>query len=108
MSAGAIDVNTIKILPLQSENEIKNVFLIIVLSNCETSVAIQMLGVFFIKASAYKIVQENSKHGKDSYFYSIEHKSQKSMGHASLLTNEKPHDDFDPGKSSCNALFTII
>ena len=25
MSAGAIDVNTIKILPLQSENEIKNV-----------------------------------------------------------------------------------
>ena len=98
MSAGAIDVNPIKILPLQSENEIKNVLLI--LSNCEISVAIQMLGVFFIKASAYKIVQENSKHGKDSYFYSIEHKSQKSMGHASLLTNEKPHDDFDPGKSS--------
>ena len=58
-----------------------------------------MLGVFFIKASAYKIVQENSKHGKDSYFYSIEHKSQKSMGHASMVRSGKPHDDFDPGKS---------
>ena len=59
---------------------------------------LQILGVFFIKASAYKVVEENSKHGKDSYFYSIEHKSQKSFCHASMLKGGKPHDDFDPGK----------
>ena len=57
-----------------------------------------MLGVFFIKASAYKMVEENSKHGKESYFYSLEHKSQKSMCHASMLKpGSKPHDDFEPG-----------
>jgi hypothetical protein len=59
-----------------------------------------MLGVFFIKASAYKVVEENSKHGKDSYFYSIEHKSQKSACHASMAKGGKPHDDFEPGKST--------
>ena len=58
-----------------------------------------MLGVFFIKASAYKMVEENSKHGKESYFYSLEHKSQKSMCHASMLKpGSKPHDDFEPGR----------
>ena len=57
-----------------------------------------MLGVFFIKASAYKMVEENSKHGKDSYFYSLEHKSQKSFCHASMIQGGKPHDDFQPGK----------
>ena len=35
---------------------------------------LQMLGVFFIKAASYKMVEENSKY-KDSYFYTIEHKS---------------------------------
>ena len=57
-----------------------------------------MLGVFFIKAASYKMVEENSKY-KDSYFYSIEHKSNKSFCHASMLGGEgKPHDDFEPGK----------
>ena len=57
-----------------------------------------MLGAFFIKASAYKMVEENSKHGKDSYFYSLEHKSQKSFCHASMIQGGTPHDDFQPGK----------
>lgn len=67
-----------------------------------------MLGVFFIKAAAYKIVEENSKHGKESYFYSIEHKSQKSFGHASALQSGYPHEDFDPGKSKYQNLFLLV
>ena len=68
-----------------------------------------MLGVFFIKASAYKIVEDNSKHGKESYFYSIEHKSQKSACHAAMLKPPgKPHDDFDPGKSDFVHNLTLI
>ena len=68
----------------------------------------QMLGVFFIKASAYKIVEENSKHGKDSYFYSIEHKSNKSLCHAAMLKEGKPHDDFAPGKLQFRQVWKMI
>jgi len=70
--------------------------------------AIDMLGVFFIKASAYKMVEENSKHGKDSYFYSFERKSQKSFCHASMIQGGKPHDDFQPGVCHVDDLMYIF
>ena len=55
----------------------------------------QLLGVFFIKASGYKMVEENSKHAP-SYWYSIEHKTRKSAYHLLFMTN-KPDLIEDPG-----------
>lgn len=49
---------------------------------------IDLLGVFFLKASSYKTVQENSKY-KDSYWYSFDYKSKKkSVFHALFLENK--------------------
>lgn len=55
-----------------------------------------MMGTLLIKAPSYKMVQENSKHGVESYWYSIEHKSKKSVCH--LLFFNKPVPYSDPGR----------
>ena len=51
----------------------------------------QALGVFFIKASGYRMVQDNARHGAVSYWYSLEHESKKSVFNLLFLT-ERPAD----------------
>ena len=51
--------------------------------------------MFFIKASGYKMVEDNSYHGADSYWYSIEHAARKSVFHMLFPTNKPP--DTIPG-----------
>jgi hypothetical protein len=65
----------------------------------------QLLGVFFIKASGYKMVEENSKYN-DSFWYSVEHKTRKSAYHLLFMSN-KPELIEDPGKrffQRCNQI----
>ena len=51
----------------------------------------QALGVFFIKASGYRMVQDNARHGAVSYWYSLEHESKKSVFNL-LFLNDRPAD----------------
>jgi hypothetical protein len=59
------------------------------------------LGVFFIKASGYKMVEDNTLHGADSYWYSLEHASNKSMFHVLFptATSKPPNTDAGNKKS---------
>lgn len=66
----------------------------------------QMLSTFFLKASSYKMVQENSKY-ENSYWYSIEHESSKKSVYNLLFSSQKPAHIENPGQCSfrCNTAF---
>jgi len=50
---------------------------------------LQMMGNFFLKASTYQMIVENSKK-TDSYFYSVEHPMSKKSMFNVLFFNKKP------------------
>jgi hypothetical protein len=50
----------------------------------------QFGGAFMLKAPAYQMVEENSKRS-DSFFYSIEHESRKSIFNAYNLLAQVPY-----------------
>ena len=58
----------------------------------------QILSTFFLKASSYEMTVENSKK-KDSYFYSLEHASRKSMYYAMYSSDLPPYLE-DPGRKT--------
>ena len=70
---------------------------------------LQMLGTFLIKASSYKMVQENSRHGADSYWYSIDHTSRKSLCHIlnGWQTEKKPFGA-EPGVCHADELMYLF
>ena len=59
------------------------------------------MSTYFIKASSYKMVEENSKRAP-SYWYSIEHAGgKKSFYHLLMMNRDIPYME-DPGKSQLN------
>eukprot|EP00095_Tigriopus_kingsejongensis_P005622 maker-scaffold335_size202896-snap-gene-1.19 protein:Tk05622 transcript:maker-scaffold335_size202896-snap-gene-1.19-mRNA-1 annotation:"hypothetical protein DAPPUDRAFT_240263" len=61
---------------------------------------IDILSTFFLKASSYKMVQENSKNNQ-SYWYSIEHETQKKTIYNLLFIRKKPA--FNERSGVCHA-----
>ena len=69
---------------------------------------IDLLSVFFLKASSYKTVQENSKY-EDSYWYSFDYKSkQKSIYHALYLDTAAKAGITDPGVCHADELMYLF
>ena len=65
-----------------------------------------MLSVEFLKASSYEMTILNSKK-MDSYFYSLEHESTKSMYHA-MYFNDKPPYIKEPGVCHADELMYLF
>jgi hypothetical protein len=62
----------------------------------------QFEGAFFIKASSYKMIEENSKYA-DSYFYSVDHASaKKSLFYVLNMVDKPPFMEVNglPGNGS--------
>ena len=69
---------------------------------------IDLLSNFFLKASSYKTVQENSKY-KDSYWYSFDYKAeQKSLFHALFSDTAKKGGLIDPGVCHADELMYLF
>ncbi len=47
-------------------------------------------GAFFIKASAYHMIEENSKHAR-SFYYSVDHASRKSLYYVLNMRDKPPY-----------------
>lgn len=68
---------------------------------------IDMLSTFFLKASSYKMVQENSKY-ENSYWYSIEHESSKKSVYNLLFSSQKPAHIENPGVCHADELMYLF
>ena len=65
-----------------------------------------MLSVEFLKASSYEMSVLNSRK-MPSYFYSLEHESQKSLYHAMYFNDKPPHVD-QPGVCHADELMYLF
>ena len=65
-----------------------------------------MLSVEFLKASSYEMTVLNSKK-MDSYFYSLEHESTKSLYHAMYFADKPPFID-EPGVCHADELMYLF
>lgn len=70
--------------------------------------AIDLFSVFFLKASSYKTVEENSKY-EDSYWYSFDYKSvQKSVFHLLFIEPSKKGGLLEPGVCHADELMYMF
>ncbi|TRY73092.1 hypothetical protein TCAL_02196 [Tigriopus californicus] len=68
---------------------------------------VDMLSTFFLKASSYKMVQENSKY-ENSYWYSIEHEASKKSVYNLLFSSDKPAHIDNPGVCHADELMYLF